>query len=110
MRVVVIGSGFGGLAAAIRLQQQGHEVTIDEHRDKPGGRAYTYEFLQACVKPKLFISGTEDPFGPVAALERVVDLAAPPKQLVLIEGTEHFFVGKLDQMQGAVRSWVASNL
>ena len=42
MRVVVIGSGFGGLAAAIRLQQQGHEVTIVEKRDKPGGRAYVY--------------------------------------------------------------------
>ena len=43
MRVVVIGSGFGGLAAAIRLQQQGHDVTILEKRDKPGGRANVYE-------------------------------------------------------------------
>ncbi len=43
MRIVVIGSGFGGLAAAIRLQQQGHDVTIVEKRDKPGGRAYVYE-------------------------------------------------------------------
>ncbi len=43
MRVVVIGSGFGGLAAAIRLQQQGHRVSIVEKRDKPGGRAYVYQ-------------------------------------------------------------------
>ena len=43
MRVVVIGSGFGGLAAAIRLQQQGHDVSIVEKRDKPGGRAYVYQ-------------------------------------------------------------------
>jgi phytoene desaturase len=43
MRIVVIGSGFGGLAAAIRLQQQGHAVTIVEKRDKPGGRAYVYQ-------------------------------------------------------------------
>jgi phytoene desaturase len=43
VRVVVIGSGFGGLAAAIRLQQQGHEVTIVDKRDKAGGRAYVYE-------------------------------------------------------------------
>jgi len=42
MKIVVIGSGFGGLAAAIRLRQQGHDVTIVEKRDKPGGRAYTY--------------------------------------------------------------------
>ncbi|GHO45621.1 hypothetical protein KSX_37840 [Ktedonospora formicarum] len=43
MKIVVIGSGFGGLSAAIRLQAQGHDVTILEKRDKPGGRAYVYE-------------------------------------------------------------------
>lgn len=43
MNIIVIGSGFGGLAAAIRLQAQGHSVTIIEKRDKPGGRAYVYE-------------------------------------------------------------------
>ncbi|MEY2734407.1 MAG: hypothetical protein RL340_1466 [Gemmatimonadota bacterium] len=42
MRILVIGSGFGGLAAAIRLRAQGHEVTILEQRDQPGGRAYVY--------------------------------------------------------------------
>mgnify|MGYP002149144524 CR=1 FL=1 len=39
-RVVVIGSGFGGLAAAIRLQARGYQVTLVEQRDQPGGRAY----------------------------------------------------------------------
>lgn len=43
MNLIVIGSGFGGLYAAIRLQAQGHNVTIIEKRDKPGGRAYVYE-------------------------------------------------------------------
>jgi phytoene desaturase len=43
MKIVVIGSGFGGLSCAIRLQAQGHQVTIVEKRDKLGGRAYTYE-------------------------------------------------------------------
>ena len=43
MKIIVIGSGFGGLSAAIRLQAQGHQVTILEKRDKPGGRAYVYE-------------------------------------------------------------------
>lgn len=39
----VVGSGFGGLAAAIRLQAAGVQTTIYEARDKPGGRAYVYE-------------------------------------------------------------------
>ncbi|MFP4080038.1 MAG: phytoene desaturase [Ectothiorhodospira sp.] len=40
---VVIGSGFGGLAAAIRLGARGYRVTVLEKRDAPGGRAYVYE-------------------------------------------------------------------
>ena len=39
----VIGSGFGGLALAVRLQAAGVETTLVEQRDKPGGRAYVYE-------------------------------------------------------------------
>ncbi len=40
---IVIGSGFGGLALAIRLQSAGVATTIVEARDKPGGRAYHWE-------------------------------------------------------------------
>ena len=42
-KIIVIGSGFGGLAAAIRLAARGHEVDLYEKRDKLGGRAYVYE-------------------------------------------------------------------
>lgn len=38
-RIAAIGSGFGGLAAAVRLQALGFAVTLIEARDKPGGRA-----------------------------------------------------------------------
>jgi phytoene desaturase len=43
MKIIVIGSGFGGLGAAVRLAAKGHEVELFEKRDKPGGRAYVYE-------------------------------------------------------------------
>jgi len=39
---VVIGSGFGGLAAAIRLSVKGYEVKVFEKLDAPGGRAYVH--------------------------------------------------------------------
>jgi phytoene desaturase len=42
-RVVVIGSGFGGLATAIRLQARGYQVDLLEARDMLGGRAYVYQ-------------------------------------------------------------------
>lgn len=41
-RAVVIGSGFGGLAAAIRLSCKGYAVSIYEKLDAPGGRAYVH--------------------------------------------------------------------
>ncbi len=39
---VVIGSGFGGLAAAVRLGARGYRVTVLERLDAPGGRAYVH--------------------------------------------------------------------
>jgi phytoene desaturase len=39
---VVIGSGFGGLAAAVRLGAKGYRVTVLEKLDAPGGRAYVH--------------------------------------------------------------------
>jgi phytoene desaturase len=42
-RVAVVGSGFGGLAAAVRLQAAGLAVTVFEARDRPGGCAAVHE-------------------------------------------------------------------
>jgi phytoene desaturase len=42
-RAAVVGSGFGGLALAIRLQAAGVRTVLFESRDRPGGRAYVYE-------------------------------------------------------------------
>jgi phytoene desaturase len=42
-KIIIIGSGFGGLSTAIRLAAQGHEVEIFEKLDKLGGRAYVFE-------------------------------------------------------------------
>ena len=39
-KIVIIGSGFGGLAAAIRLQAKGMQVTLLEKNAKVGGHAY----------------------------------------------------------------------
>lgn len=42
-KIIVIGSGFGGLGAAVRLAARGNDVEIFEKRDKLGGRAYVYD-------------------------------------------------------------------
>jgi phytoene desaturase len=42
-RVVIIGAGMGGLAAALRLQHQGYHVTVLEKQQRPGGRSNVIE-------------------------------------------------------------------
>lgn len=42
-KVVVIGSGFGGLSAAVRMLAKGYEVTLLEAREQLGGRAGVFK-------------------------------------------------------------------
>lgn len=69
-------------------------------------RAYDFEFLQSCVKPKLFVSGDRDQFGPRAKLEGIVQSLPEPKKLVIIEGADHFFEGRLRELREAIEAWV----
>jgi alpha/beta superfamily hydrolase len=69
-------------------------------------RTYGYKFLLECAKPKLFVSGAQDQFGPRHELEQLVARAPEPKKLVIIEGADHFFTGHLAEMRRAVEGWV----
>ena len=73
-------------------------------------RVYTYEFLHDCTKPKLLVSGARDQFGPRAKLESLVASLAEPKKLVLIEGGDHFFEGRLRELREAIETWVKETL
>jgi hypothetical protein len=74
--------------------------------DSEVSRTYTFEFLQDCMKPKLFVSGARDQFGPRAKLEALVGSASEPKKLVMIEGADHFFEGRLRELREAIETWV----
>ena len=43
MKTVIVGSGFGGLSAALRLKAKGHDVTLIEKHKDLGGRARVFE-------------------------------------------------------------------
>jgi hypothetical protein len=80
---------------------------------RAAGRDYSYGFLATCAAPKLFISGDHDEFAPRDLLQQAVSLAPEPKQLIWIEGADHFFQGtpasptaKLDRMSSAMRLWL----
>ena len=69
-------------------------------------RTYTFDFLHNCAKPKLFVSGARDQFGPRTKLEALVRSLPEPKKLVVIEGADHFFEGRLRELREAIETWV----
>jgi len=73
-------------------------------------RVYTFDFLRDCLKPKLFVSGARDQFGPRAKLEELVASVPEPKKLVVIEGADHFFEGRLRELREAIEGWVKETL
>jgi uncharacterized protein len=69
-------------------------------------RIYDFEFLRTSSKPKLFISGSRDQFGPPGKLESAVETFAEPKKLVRIEAADHFFEGRLREMRDVIEAWL----
>lgn len=69
-------------------------------------RSYNFDFLLSCAKPKLFVSGARDPFSPRAKLRELMNILPEPKKLVLIEGADHFFEGRLRELREAIEGWI----
>jgi uncharacterized protein len=63
-------------------------------------------YLQSCAKPKLIIQGGNDEFGSRANVEALFATMPEPKRLVIVEGADHFFGGKLDQVATAIDAWL----
>jgi uncharacterized protein len=69
-------------------------------------RTYELDFLHSCNKPKLFVSGSRDQFGPRAKLEALVKSLPEPKKFVIVDSADHFFEGRLREMRDAVEAWI----
>jgi len=79
-------------------------VPVAEATEQP--RVYALDFLHNCAKPKLLVSGARDQFGPRARLEALFASLPEPKKLVVIEGADHFFEGRLRELREAIEAWV----
>ena len=73
-------------------------------------RVYDLDFLQKCAKPKLFVSGENDKYGPRERLERFVSSVPEPKKLVIIENADHFFEGRLRELREVIEAWIKEQL
>ena len=72
-----------------------------------------FDYLAACSKPKLLISGEKDQFCSPENLNKVVDsLPAGSRSVtnvVIVPGVDHFFTGKLDEVDSAVAGWLIAH-
>lgn len=82
--------------------------TVAEDSDVP--RNYSFDFLRTCTTPKLFVSGARDQFGPRAKLQELLASVPEPKKLVVIEGADHFFEGRLRELREAIEAWLKTTL
>ncbi|HET9402876.1 MAG TPA: alpha/beta family hydrolase [Candidatus Acidoferrales bacterium] len=69
-----------------------------------------FDYLSHCAKPKLFITGENDQFGSPENLKKLV-AAFPAKardetSVVIVPGVDHFFAGKLHEMDSALADWL----
>jgi alpha/beta superfamily hydrolase len=66
-----------------------------------------FSYLESCAKPKLFVHGSKDPYGDVKRLEQLIASLPGENRLVVVDGADHFFTGKLNQLDRAVTNWLA---
>jgi alpha/beta superfamily hydrolase len=65
-----------------------------------------FSFLRGCAKPKLLIQGGNDQFGSRASMDALFAMIPEPKRLVVVDGADHFFTGKLDAVGSAIDTWL----
>jgi uncharacterized protein len=109
----MIAAGFSfGANMALRVGAEDSRVTGLVSLGTPiqaAERSYSWDFLANCGKPKLFISGSDDPFGPFAAVEEALRPLPEPKQIAWITNADHFFAGRLPLMQQTLRAWLEAH-
>ena len=56
-------------------------------------------------QPRLFVQGSNDEFGPGPAIRTLVASLPEPKRLAVVEGADHFFTGRLEELQASIEEW-----
>lgn len=107
----VVGAGFAGLTAALRLKQGGHSVAVLEARDRVGGRTFTevrddgvwIDRGGAWVGPgQDRIKALMTEFG-VLGYKQYVD----GKSMMIVDGKQHRYSGTIPL---TMSPWVSANL
>jgi hypothetical protein len=102
--VCLIGFSFGA-AVGLAVGASDSRVAALVGLGVPAGTK-DFSFLHGVRRPKLIIQGTNDQFGPRAQLEALYASLSEPKQIHWVQGADHFFSGKLDEVQSTLRDFL----
>jgi uncharacterized protein len=65
-----------------------------------------FSYLEKCPKAKLFVHGSEDVFGDVNKVRELVSGLPGENKLTVVEGVDHFFQGKIEELGKAIGEWM----
>jgi uncharacterized protein len=106
--LLVAGFSFGSVVG-LRVGCQTPEVTDLIALGLPVNNA-DVSYLFDCPKPKLFIHGSNDEHGALKKMQELVPTLPGENRLVIVQGVDHFFTGKLDQVDQAITTWLIARL
>jgi hypothetical protein len=69
-----------------------------------------FSFLRECAKPKLFVHGSNDEFGAIEKVRALIPSIPGENHLVVVEGVDHFFAGKLRELDAAITNWLTDSV
>jgi len=106
--LIVTGFSFGswvGLRAGCRDPRVSHLIGLGIPVNNSD-----FSSLSQCHKPKLFVHGGNDEYGAIAKVKTLVASLPGDNHLVVVEGADHFFAGKLHQLGGAITNWFTDDV
>jgi alpha/beta superfamily hydrolase len=106
--VVLAGFSFGawvGLRAGCECPRVSHLIGLGIPVNDTD-----FSFLSRCEKPKLFVHGSGDEHGAIDKVKTLVASLPGENHLVVVEGADHFFAGKLDYFSAAINAWFSDEV
>ena len=103
--LTLAGFSFGarvGMEVGLRDARVRDLISIGTTVDK-----YDFSFLEACLKPILFVHGDRDEFGSAEHLRALVARLPPEAgaRLEIVSQADHFFEGRLDELKRIITDW-----
>lgn len=67
-------------------------------------------YLLKCSKPKLFVHGSNDEHGDIKKVWQLVGSLPGENELIVVDGVDHFFTGKIEELGKAITGWLSPSL